>query len=140
MRDRNLKILERRRSGQSFAAIGKLFGVSSVRVRQIVAREEARLQRAAELSQAAALQEQPNVLHLPPRLRNMLAKACGKSDFTPEDVVALDYTPAMFSTKLPGFGARDWKDLRAWLEAAGMWPLMLDPPTPIAGEPIEPYP
>jgi hypothetical protein len=111
MRDRNLKILEHRRSGQSFAAIGELFGISSVRVRQVVEREEARLQRAAELSQAAALRQQPNVLHLPPRLRSMLAKACGKTDFTPQDVIALDYTPAMFSTKLTGFSARDWKDL-----------------------------
>jgi hypothetical protein len=76
--------------------------------------------RALELSQAAAMQQQPNVSHLPPRLRGMLAKACGKADFSPEDVVALDYTPAMFSTKLLGFGARDWNDLTAWLEAAGM--------------------
>lgn len=120
MRDRNLNILERRRSGQSFAAIGKLFGISSVRVRQIVDREEARLQRAAELSKAAALPQQPNVLQLPPRLRSMLAKACGKPDFVPQDVIALDYTPAMFSTKLTGFGARDWKDLCAWLESGGL--------------------
>lgn len=34
----------------------------------------------------------------------MLAKACGKADFVPQDVTALDYTPAMFSTKLTGFG------------------------------------
>ncbi|MGY2939555.1 hypothetical protein ACVWZ6_009157 [Bradyrhizobium sp. GM6.1] len=61
-----------------------------------------RLQCAAELSQAAALPQQPNILHLPPRLRSMLAKACGKAEFTPQDVISLDYTPAMFSTKLTG--------------------------------------
>lgn len=93
MRERNLEILERHRSGQSFAAIGKVFGISSVRVRQIVAREEARRRRAAELSQAAASQQQPNLLHLRPRLRSMLAKACGKDDFSSQDVIALDYTP-----------------------------------------------
>ncbi len=115
MRDRNLNIWDLRRSGQSFAAIGRLFGISPARVQQIVAREESRHLRALELSQAATMQQQSNVLHLRPCLRAMLAKACGKADFTPQDVVELDYTPAMFSTKLPGFGSRDSKDLTAWL-------------------------
>jgi hypothetical protein len=90
MIDRNQEILKRRRAGESFAGIGKSFGISSVRVRQIVEREETRLHRAAELDQAAVLSEQPNVLHLPPRLRGMLARACGKPDITPQDVIALD--------------------------------------------------
>ncbi|WP_143274701.1 hypothetical protein [Bradyrhizobium canariense] len=95
-------------------------GISAPRVRQIVEREQARQQRAAELVQAAALPEQPNILHLPPRLRAMMARACDKQDFKPQDILDLHYTPAMFMTRLPGFCRRDWRDLDAWLRAAGL--------------------
>jgi hypothetical protein len=72
--DRNRQIIERRRSGESFSAIGTALGISLERVREIVEREERRDQRARELEEAAGLPEQPNPLQLPPRLRNMLAK------------------------------------------------------------------
>ncbi len=96
--DRNRQIIERRHSGQSFSAIGTALGISRERVREIVEREERRDQRARELEEATRLPQQPNPLQLPPRLRNMLAKLFGTPNFTPDDVVALKYSVAMFST------------------------------------------
>jgi hypothetical protein len=128
MSERNLKILDRRRSGETLAAIAQSYGISLARVRQIIEREGARLRRAAELREAAASPQQPSLLLLSPRLRSMLAKACGKPDFTPHDVIALDYTPAMFLLRMPGFRGKDWRDLCAWLEAAG---LTLERPQPV---------
>jgi hypothetical protein len=116
--DRNRQIIERRRSGESFSAIGSALGISRERVREIVKREERRDQRAQELEEAARLPQQPNPLQLPPRLRNMLAELCGKPNFTPDDVVALEYSVAMFLT-IPNFGSRDWKELKKWMERAG---------------------
>lgn len=52
--DRNRQIVERRRSGESFGAIGTAFGISRERVRQIVDREERRDRRARELEEAAS--------------------------------------------------------------------------------------
>jgi hypothetical protein len=88
--DRNRQIIERRRSGESFGAIGSALGISRERVREIVERQEHREQRARELEEAARLPQQPNPLQLPPRLRNMLAKLFGTPNFTPDDVVALE--------------------------------------------------
>jgi hypothetical protein len=119
--DRNRQIVERRHSGESFSAIGTALGISRERVREIVEREERRDRRARELEEAARLPEQPNPLQLPPRLRNMLAKLFGTPDFTPDDVVALEYSVAMFST-IQNFGLRDWKELKMWLERAGKSP------------------
>jgi Sigma-70, region 4 len=119
--DRNRQIVERRHSGESFSAIGAALGISRERVRQIVDREERREQRAQELEEAARLPQQPNPFQLPPRLRNMLAKLFGTPDFTPDDVVALEYSVAMFST-IPNFGLRDWKELTVWMERAGKSP------------------
>ena len=119
--DRNRQIIERRRSGESFSAIGSALGISRERVRQIVEREERRKQRAQELEEAARLPQQPNPLQLPPRLRNMLAKLFGTPNFTPDDVVALEYSVAMFWT-IPNFGLRDWKELKTWMERAGKSP------------------
>lgn len=119
--DRNRQIIERRRSGESFSAIGSALGISRERVRQIVEREERREQRAQELEEAARLPQQPNPLQLPPRLRNMRAKLFGTPDFTPDDVAALEYSVAMFST-IPNFGLRDWKELKTWMERAGKSP------------------
>ena len=113
--DRNRQIIERRRSGESFSAIGSALGS------EIVEREERRYQRARELEEAARLPEQPNPLQLPPRLRSMLAKLFGTPDFTPDDVAALEYSVAMFST-IPNFGLRDWKELKTWMERAGKSP------------------
>jgi Sigma-70, region 4 len=106
--DRNRQIIERRRSGESFSNLGTAFGISRERVRQIVERGERSDQRAQELEEAARLPQQPNPVQLPPRLRNMLAKLFGTPDFTPDDVVALEYSVAMFST-IPNFGLRDWE-------------------------------
>ncbi|MGQ0685166.1 sigma factor-like helix-turn-helix DNA-binding protein [Bradyrhizobium sp.] len=119
--DRNRQIVERRRSSESLGAIGSAMGISRERVRQIVDREERRDRRAQELEEAARLPQQPNPLQLTPRLRNMLAKLIGTTDFTPDQVVALEYTVAMFST-IPNFGSRDWKELKAWMERAGKSP------------------
>ena len=102
--DRNRQIIERRRSGESFSAIGSALGISRERVREIVEREERRDQRARELEEAARLPQQPNPLQLPPRLRNMLAKLFGTPNFTPDDVVALEYSVAMF-----------WTDPQFWI-------------------------
>src|SRR5712671_2446629 len=99
--DRNRQIIERRRSGESFSAIGTALGISRERVRQIVEREERRDDRAQELKEAARLPQQPNPLQLPPRLRNMLAK--------------------LFAT-IPNFGLQDWKELKTWMERAGKSP------------------
>jgi hypothetical protein len=119
--DRNRQIIERRRSGESFSAIGSALGISRERVREIVKREERRDQRAQELEEAARLPQQPNPLQLPPRLRNMLAELCGKPNFTPDDVVALEYSVAKFLT-IPNFGSRDWKELKKWMGRAGKSP------------------
>ena len=119
--DRNRQIIERRRSGESFSAIGSALGISRERVREIVKREERRDQCARELEEAARLPQQPNPLQLPPRLRNMLAELCGKPNFTPDDVVALEYSVAMFLT-IPNFGSRDWKELKKWMGRAGKSP------------------
>ena len=121
--DRNRQIIERRRSGESFSAIGSALGISRERVRQIVEREERRDQRARELEEAARHPQQPNPLQLPPRLRDMLAKLFGTPNFTPDDVVALEYSVAMFST-IPNFGLRDWKELKTWMERAGKSPAL----------------
>jgi hypothetical protein len=98
-------------------------GISRERVRQIVEREELREQRAQELEEAARLPQQPNPLQLLPRLRNMLAKLFGTPDFTPDDVAALEYSVAMFST-IPNFGLQDWKELKTWMERAGKSPAL----------------
>ena len=121
--DRNRQIIDRRRSGESFSAIGAALGISRERVREIVEREERRDQRARELKEAARLPQQPNPLQLPPRLRNMLAKLFGTPNFTPDDVVALKYSVAMFLT-IPNFGLRDWKELMTWMERAGKSPAL----------------
>jgi len=121
--DRNRQIIERRRSGESFSAIGSAFGISLERVRQIVEREERREQRARELEEAARLHQQQNPLQLPPRLRSMLAELFGTPDFTPDDVAALEYSVAMFWT-IPNFGSRDWKELKTWMERAGKSPAL----------------
>src|SRR5216683_2758941 len=109
--DRNRQIIERRPSGESFSAIGTALGISRERVTQTLEREERRDQRARELEEAARLPEQPNPLQLPPRLRNMLANLFRTPNFTPFDVVAIEYSAAMFWT-IPNFGLRDWKELK----------------------------
>jgi hypothetical protein len=121
--DRNRQIIERRRSGESFSAIGTALGISRERVRQIAEREELREQRAQELEEAARLPQQPNPLQLPPRLRNILARLFGTPDFTPDDVAALEYSVAMFWT-IPNFGLKDWKELKTWMERAGKSPVL----------------
>jgi hypothetical protein len=73
------------------------------------------------LRKPPASPEQPNPLQLVPRLRNMLAKLFGTPNFTPDDVVALEYSVAMFWT-IPNFGLRDWKELKTWIERAGKSP------------------
>ena len=119
--DRNRQIIERRRSRESFSAIGAALGISRERVREIFEREERREQRAQEFEEAARLPQQPNPLQLPKRLRNMLAKLFGTPDFTPDDVAALEYSVAMFWT-IPNFGLQDWKELKRWMERAGKSP------------------
>jgi hypothetical protein len=121
--DRNRQIIERRRSGESFSAIGTALGISRERVRQIIEREERREQRAQELEEAARLPQHPNPLQLPTRLRNMLATLFGTPDFTHDDVATLEYSVAMFWT-IPNFGLKDWKELKTWMERAGKSPVL----------------
>src|SRR5258705_13974326 len=109
--DRNRQIIERRRSGESFSAIGSALGISRERVREIVEREERREQRARELEEAARLPQQPNPLQLPPRLRNMLAKLFGTPDFTPDDVELLNIQ-LRCSQRSPILDCRIGKSLR----------------------------
>ncbi|MBR1326067.1 hypothetical protein [Bradyrhizobium ottawaense] len=66
MSARNRDIFQRRKSDETYAAIRKAYGISTPRVRDIIRREEGRLQREAELRRAASLPQQPNYLHLPP--------------------------------------------------------------------------
>jgi len=92
-----------RETGQQ-RAIGSALGVSRERLREIVRREERRDQRTRELEEADCFpQQQPNPLQLSLRLRNMLAKLLGPPNFTPDDIVALEYSVAMFLT-IPNFG------------------------------------
>src|SRR3981189_3636057 len=91
--DRNRQIIERRRSGESFGAIGSALGISRERVREIVERQEHREQRARELEEAARLPQQPNPLQLPPRLCNMLAKLSERPTLRPT-------TSSLLSTQL----------------------------------------
>jgi hypothetical protein len=51
----------------------------------------------------------------------MLAKLFGTPNFTPDDVVALEYSVAMFLT-IQNFGLRYWMELKTWMERAGMSP------------------
>jgi hypothetical protein len=53
----------------------------------------------------------------------MLAKLFETPDFTPDDVVALEYSVAMFWT-IQNFGLRDWKELKTWMERAGKAPAL----------------
>jgi len=115
-------MMELRRAGETWVALGKAFGVSLGRARQIVERVEEQDARARELEEADRRPQQPNPLHLPPRLRAMLAKECGKPDFTPEDILALDHTPATFGS-IPYFGSADWKELVRWMARAGKSPV-----------------
>jgi hypothetical protein len=64
-------------------------------------------QRTGELEDAACFPQQPNPLQLPPRPRDMLAKLLGTPNFTPDDIVTLEYSVAMFLT-IPNFGLRGW--------------------------------
>jgi hypothetical protein len=92
-----------RETGQQ-RAIGSALGISRERVREIVKREERRDQRTREPEEAACFpQQQPNPLQLSARLRSMLAKLLGPPNFTPDDIVALEYSVAMFLT-IPNFG------------------------------------
>lgn len=51
-------------------------------MRQIFEREQEKDERRQELAEAARRPDQPNPLHLEPRLRSMLVEFCGKTDFT----------------------------------------------------------
>jgi hypothetical protein len=120
--DRNRQIIERRCSGESFSAIGSALGISRERVRQIVEREERRDQRARELEEAARLPQQPNPLQLAPRLRNMLAKLFGTPNFTPDDVVALEFR-LRCSGRSPILDYGIGKSLRrGWNARENRWP------------------
>src|SRR5260370_7899945 len=96
--DRNRQIIERRRSGESFSAIGTALGISRERGREIVEREERRNQRAREFEEAARLPQQPNPLQLPPRLRTMPPKLFSTPHFPPHPSPPLQYSAPISST------------------------------------------
>ncbi|RUW18220.1 hypothetical protein, partial [Mesorhizobium sp. M4B.F.Ca.ET.013.02.1.1] len=114
---RNQEILERRRAGETFAAIARDFGISQPRVRQVFEREEKRELRRRELAEADRRPDQPNPLQLEPRLRAMLAEFYGKADFTPDDIEALEFSRSNFACI--GFNAADWRTLVKWMALAG---------------------
>ena len=119
--ERNRQILERRRAGDSVAGIARDFGVSAPRVRQILKREEPREIRRNELLEAGRRPDQPNALHLAPKLRAKLGAICKKDDFTPSDIEALEFTQANFLRS--GLVRADWLALVKWMEQAGMRPI-----------------
>lgn len=119
--ERKRRMLERRRSGDSVAGIARKFGVSGPRVRQILKSEEWREIRRNELLEADRRPDQPNALHLAPRLRAKLAAIYRKDDFTPSDIEALEFTQANFLRF--GLDRADWLALVKWMELAGLRPV-----------------
>lgn len=120
-KERNREFLERRRAGETWAAIAKDAGISAARVRQIVSREEKQEARRQELQEAARHSEQPNPLLLEPKLRAMLVAVCDKVDFTPDDIEALEFSKASFLRA--GLRSPDWRVLVKWMAMADKWPV-----------------
>jgi hypothetical protein len=119
--ERNREILERRRAGETFAALAREFGISLPRIRQIFEREQKKDERRQELAEAARRPDQPNPLHLEPRLRSMLVEFCGKTDFTPDDVEALEFSRARLGSI--GISDAEWRALVKWMGLAGKKPV-----------------
>ena len=114
---RNQEILKRRRTGETFAALARDYGVSGPRVRQIVEREEKKEQRRQELADADRRPDQPNLLHLEPRIREILAEFCGKAEFTPDDVEGMGFWRSNF-----GCEPTTWRAIVKWMALAGKEP------------------
>ncbi len=114
---RNQEILKRRRAGETFSALATDFGVSRERARQIFEREERKERRELELAEADRRPDQPNLLHLEPTVRSMLAKVCGKAEFTPDDVEELGFWRSNFPCE-----NATWREVVKWMALAGKTP------------------
>lgn len=90
-------------------------------VRLIVSRVEKQDARRQELDEAARHPQQPNPLLLEPKLRAMLVAICGKMDFTPDDIEALEFSRARFFRA--GLRSPDWRVLVKWMAMADKWPV-----------------
>jgi hypothetical protein len=101
--ERNREIVKRRRAGATFPAIAKAYGISTERVRQIFA-----------LAEADRRPDQPNLLHLEPWERAMLANFCGKAEFTPDDVEERGFYRGNFSCE-----NIVWRRIVRWMARAG---------------------
>ena len=118
--ERNREILKRRRAGETFAAIARDHSVSVPRVRQIFDREERLDLRRNELAEADRRADQPNLLHLDPWVRQLLAEFCGKAEFTPDDVERRGFWRSNFSCEEPV-----WRAIVKWMALAGKQPAKL---------------
>lgn len=118
--ERNREIMQRRRDGATFSALAKDYGISAPRVRQIFDREVKRELRQQELAEADRRTDQPNLLHLEPRLRAMLADFCGKAEFTPDDVEERGFWRGNISCD-----DIVWRRIVRWMALAGKKPATL---------------
>ncbi|MCA1967497.1 MAG: hypothetical protein LDL42_00080 [Rhizobium sp.] len=114
---RNREILKRRRAGETFFTLAKDFGVSRERARQIFEREERKEQRELELVEADRRPDQPNFLHLNPRVRSIVAEVCGKAEFTPDDVEEVGFWRGNFQCE-----KATWRVIVEWMALAGKTP------------------
>ncbi|WP_147251691.1 hypothetical protein [Brucella anthropi] len=73
--------------------------------------------RELELVEADRRPDQPNLLHLNPRVRSMLADVCGKLEFTPDDVEEAGFWRSNFR----GDNAQ-WREVVKWMALAGKTP------------------
>lgn len=115
--DRNKEIVKRRRAGATFSAIARDYGISAPRVREIFEREVKREQRQQELAEADRRPDQPNLLHLEPWERAVLADLCGKAEFTPDDVEERVFYRGNFSCE-----NIVWRRIVRWMARAGKKP------------------
>lgn len=115
--ERNREIVKRRRAGATFPALAKHYGISTERVRQIFAREVRKELRQQELAEADRRPDQPNLLHLEPGVRAMLADFCGKAEFTPDDVEERGFRRDNFFCE-----ERVWLRIVRWMALAGKKP------------------
>jgi hypothetical protein len=115
--ERNREIVKRRRAGATFPALAKAYGISTERVRQIFAQEVKKERRQQELAEADRRPDQPNLLHLEPWERAMLANFCGKAEFTPDDVEERGFYRGNFSCE-----NIVWRRIVRWMARVGKKP------------------
>lgn len=113
---RNRLLLEQHQSGMPIADLACLHGLSQSRVSMLLALENKRVAREAELTLADSLPVQPNPLHLSLKTRTMVAEAVGRHDFTRGDVRAAGMAKIV---RVAGFYGPHRRELLAWLDRPG---------------------